>query len=79
MTKWNNPEIKELGVKNTLCDEYDASLLHGQDKPLEPGESGHIPCPYCTHGCPNQNTLDKHIKKVHGILTQQPPQLPLQS
>lgn len=72
---WEKPEVMNLGVGETLCDDYDNGIIpsHGQDDPNGgPGNSGKIPCPYCNHSCPNQTTLDKHIEKVHFVGTTVP-------
>ena len=64
---WSNPEVAELGVEDTLCDEYDTGIMpsHGDDGPSAPGNSGKFDCPYCTHSCPNENTRNEHIERIH--------------
>lgn len=59
---WSNPEIAELGVENTKCEEGlvgDVSTLSAQDKALF-----HC-CPFCTNVYLSQKDLDRHIKRCH--------------
>lgn len=62
---WSTPKLQVLGLENTLCDDYIPA--HGQDDQNGgPGNSGKLPCPYCNHSCPNETTLNKHIRDIHG-------------